>query len=477
MADLAALAADPPVLPTAVVADARLGHFLPYLLRRRLWAVLWPPDGGTRALYLGLLVLVLSQGAGLGLLLKSTAPAIQTLVPKLLAGLNAGLLSSALLVDFVPALRVVARPVPEHFPVSARLNVLTAFLLDLVTVRRLLLLAALLAALLVAPGQGRVLGLSGLLVLAAAALSFNVRLLVALRRWRHPLLGLHLGSLALLVGWLSLPALRAQPALGWGLVALPWLLGAVQLYWLGPYFSARYLPAASGAAAGAGQLLNWFPVEGKAYLRKAWLPLLMALVFKVGVMAATGWLLHRNPAKTQGLTAIYYLLFMPAISFTYVNNNLFGHLGPLVANELQRLGLTARLLRLYGRVVGPVVLADCLISVALVLLLLPASEWPTLARLPLGAAALACVGLWGSLYHAKPVVKVIDFTNLKGSVSQWVSAATILLAAALYFLPWWAHGLLAGLLLLAVSWPVRAVLRNDGPLRRRLWRGIGGWES
>ena len=130
----------------------RLGHFLPYLLRRRLQAVLWPADGGERAVVLLLLGLGLAYGAGLGFLLNhSESSDTANFLPKLLVGLNATWLVSALLVDFLPALRPVTRAVPEHFPVSARLNVVTTCLLDFITLRRLLLVATLLVALAMAP--------------------------------------------------------------------------------------------------------------------------------------------------------------------------------------------------------------------------------------------------------------------------------------------------------------------------------------
>ena len=143
-------------------------------------------------------------------------------------------------------------------------------------------------------------------------------------------------------------------------------------------------------------------------------------------------------------------------------------------NELQRLGLTSRLLGLYVRVVGPVVVLDCLVSAALLLGLFPASFWSLLWLLPLSAVALASIGLWGSLYQAKPVKKTIDFANLRNNVSTLMSLCSFGLVLPLYFVPWWwPRILLAVLVALSAIWPVRAVLRNDGELRRRLWRGIG----
>ena len=162
----------------------RFGHFLPYLLRRRLQSVLWPADGGERAVVLLLLGLGLAYGVGFGFLLNhSETSETEDFLPKLLVGLNATWLVSALLVDFLPGLRPVTRAVPEHFPVSARMNVVTSFLLDFITLRRLLIVATLLAAVAVAPRHAEVPSFSLLLVLGATVFSFNVRLLVALRRW------------------------------------------------------------------------------------------------------------------------------------------------------------------------------------------------------------------------------------------------------------------------------------------------------
>lgn len=449
----------------------RLGHFLPYLLRRRLRIVLWPPDGGERAMAGVLLVLVVLYGAGLGALLNhGPGGELGALLPKVVVGLNVTLLVSALLVDFLPALRPVVRPVPEHFPVSARLCVVTAFLLDLITLRRALLVAFLLVALVVAPRHAVVPGRALLLVVGAAALSFNLRLLAALGRMRHPLLALHLGSLALLGWWLTHPGSTYYEALGWVAVGALWALWAVQLYWLGPYFSARYLPATTGAGASSQALAQLSP-EWKTYLRKCRLPLLTALGLKVLFFGVTKYFLGLGVTPQK---EFFYLAFLPIVGFTYINNNLFGFLGPLVANEVQRLGLTPRLLRLYVRLVGPVVLADCLLTVTLLLGLFPASYWPWLWVLPPAAGALLALGLWGSLYKAKPVAKSLSFGNMRNNTSTLMSILSVSTGAALFLLPWWwARLLLAGAVVASVWWPVRAVLRNDGPLRRRLWRGIG----
>lgn len=449
----------------------QLGHFLPYLLRRRLRAVLWPPGGSERAVAWVLLVLVVLYGAGLGALLNhGPGGELGALLPKVVVGLNATLLVSALLVDFLPALRPVVRPVPEHFPVSARLCVATAFLLDLITLRRALLVAFLLVALAVAPRHAVVPGRALLLVVGAAALSFNLRLLAALGRMRHPLLALHLGSLALLGWWLAHPGSAYYEALGWAAVGALWALWAVQLYWLGPYFSARYLPATTGAGAPSQALAQLSP-EWKTYLRKCRLPLLTTLGLKVLFFGVTKYFLGLDVTPQKGF---FYLAFLPIVGFTYINNNLFGFLGPLVANEVQRLGLTPRLLRLYVRLVGPVVLVDCLLTVTLLLGLFSTSYWPRLWVLPPAAGALLALGLWGSLYKAKPVAKSLRFGNMRNNTSTLMSILSISTGAALFFLPWWwARLLLAGAVVASAWWPVRAVLRNDGPLRRRLWRGIG----
>lgn len=364
---------------------ATLGYFLPYLLRHRLLAVVWPADGGKRAVFLLLLAVFIFYGAGLGQLLNngSENEKLAELMPKLLIGLNATLLVSALLVDFLPAFRPVTRPLPEHFPVSAQLNVVTAFLLDFITLRRLTMVAGLLTALLVAPGHASVPGFGLVLVLAGGTLSFNLRLLFSLRRWRHPLLALHLASLGLMAWWLSYPERPYHLALGLCTALLPWLLWAVQLYWLGPFFSARYLPAEATVVSASSQLLLRLSPEWKVYVRKAWLPLLMGLVFKLIMVGVGGYMLNRDgkPPETVFFT-VFFMAFLPTIGFTYVNNNLFGFMGPLVGNELQRLGLTRRLLWLYVRLVGPVVLVDCLLSVALLAGLFPGGVGKLLGLLP-----------------------------------------------------------------------------------------------
>ena len=452
----------------------RLGHFLPYLLRRRLQAVLWPADGGERAVVLLLLGLGLAYGVGIGFLLNhSESSDTANFLPKLLVGLNAMWLVSALLVDFLPALRPITRAVPEHFPVSARLNVVTTFLLDFITLRRLLIVATLLVALAVAPRHAEVPGFSLLLVLGATVFSFNVRLLVALRRWRHPLMLTHLASLGLMLWWLAHPEASYSTPLGVAMAVLPWLLGAGQLYWLGPYFSARYLPDAVVAAAPtvAGQLLARLSPEHRAYFQKVWVLLLMGLVLKVVLLGITRWGLgDGEKLKNQ---SFFYLALVPLVGFTYTNNNLFGFMKTLAANEIQRLGLTRRMLVLYLRLVLPVVLFDCLLTAAFLLGLFSRTFWPLLGLLPLGAAALTSLGLWGSFYQARAVVKAVDFTSNRNA-STLMSFAAITTAAALYFLPWWwARIALAAAITVSAYWPIRAVLRNDGRLRRRLWHGIG----
>jgi hypothetical protein len=451
---------------------ATLGHYLPYLLGRRLRAVVWPADGGERALALFLLGLLALYGAGFGFMLNHQEQAgVAEALPTMLIALNAAWLVSTLMVDFFPSLRPVTRPLPEHFPVSERQNVVTAFLLDCITLRRLSLVLGLLLAMLMAPSHALVPGFSLLLLLGATVLSFNVRLLVTLGRWRHPLLAGHLLSLGLMGWWLAVPKAPYATALGVGMALLPWLLGVAQLYWLGPYFSARYLPAALAATAPSTALAR-LPLEWKVYLRKIWMPLTMGQVLKTGLLLITGLAMVKNgKIATNGFT---YLGLLPILSFTYVNNNLFAFLSALTANELLRLGLTRRVLGLYLRLVLPVLLADCLLAAVVVLALFPASLWHLLGLLPLGAAALLGLGLWASFYQAKPVIKAIDFANMRNNTSGLTGVASVMLGGALYFLPWWwARIALALLVAASAAWPVRQVLRNDGELRRRLWKGIG----
>lgn len=460
------------VTPGPASAGGQLGGLLPYLLRRRLLDVVWPANPGERTTSLLLLALMVVYGVGLGYLLNHPSEDDPDLLPKLEIMLNSAWLASALLVDFLPSLRPVTRVVPEHFPVSARWNVVAAFLLNLITLRRLLIITALLAAVLAVPRNALVPGFSLLLLFGATVFSFNLRLLLALRRWRHPLMLAHLASLGLMLWWLARPEASYTTPLGMGMAVLPWLLGAVQFYWLGPYFSARYLPTeVAPVAQASGSLLARLSPEQRAYFTKVWQLLLMGLVLKLVLMGINRWgLVEDGKLKNQ---SFFYLALVPMASFTYSNNNLFGFMRTLVANEIQRLGLTRRVLALYLRLVLPVVLIDCLITAALLLGLFPRTFWPLLGLLPLGAGALTSLGLWGSLYQAKTVVKAVDFGSNKNA-STLMSIATIATAAALYFLPWWwARIALAVVVTASAYWPIRAVLRNDGHLRRRLWRGIG----
>jgi hypothetical protein len=451
---------------------ATLGHYLPYLLGRRLRAVVWPADGGERALALFLLSIMALYGAGFGFMLNHQDKAgIAKALPTILVSLNATWLVTTLLVDFFPSLRPVTRPLPEHFPVSERQNVVTAFLLDFITLRRLSLFLGLLVAMLIAPHHALVPGFSLLLLLGATVLSFNARLLVTLGRWRHPLLAANLLSLGLMGWWLAVPAAPYATALGVGMALLPWLVGAAQLYWLGRYFSARYLPAETTTTAPSTTLAR-LPLEWKVYLRRIWMPLTMGMVVKIALLVVAGLFMVKN--GKIGHNGFFYLGLLPIVSFTYVNNNLFAFLSSLTANELLRLGLTRRVLALYLRLVLPVLLVDCLVSVVLVLALFPASLWHLMGLLPLAGAALLSLGLWASLYQAKPVIKAIDFANMRNNASGIMSGASVVLGATLYFLPWWwARIALALLVAASAFWPLRAVLRNDGELRRKLWKGIG----
>jgi len=294
---------------------------------------------------------------------------------------------------------------------------------------------------------------------------------LTLGRWRHPLLAANLLSLGLMGWWLAVPAAPYAAALGVSMALLPWLVGAAQLYWLAPYFSARYLPAKLATNAPSTTLAR-LPLEWKAYLRKTWLPLAIGAAFKVLLLVITGLFLVKGDRIVS--QSVFYMALLPVISFTYVNNNLFAFLGSITANEVLRLGLTPRLATLYLRLAGPIVLADCLLAVALVLGLFPVGLWYLLGLVPLGALMLLSVGLWGSLYQAKPVVKAVDFANMRNNTSQLMSAASIVLGAVLYFLPWWwARIALALLVAASAAWPLRQVWRNDGALRRRLWKGIG----
>jgi hypothetical protein len=145
-----------------------------------------------------------------------------------------------------------------------------------------------------------------------------------------------------------------------------------------------------------------------------------------------------------------------------------------VANELLRLGCTARLLKLYARLVGPVVLVDCLVSVVLLVALFPASRLPQLWLLPLSVPPLLSLGLWGSLYLAKPAAAKINFANSRKNVSLVANLLSVGFALVLFFVPlWWVRLPLAAVVAASAAWPLRQVLRNDGELRRKLWRGIG----
>lgn len=450
---------------------ATLGHFLPYLLRRRLRAVVWPTDGGERTLNLLAIGLMVLYGLGIGFLLNTQGLHDETgLLPKMIVTLNTLWLVSTLLVDFVPALRPVARPLPEHYPVSERHNVLTAFLLDFITLRRILLATALLVALAAAPRYAQVPGFGLLLVLGSTVLSFNLRLLLVLRRGWHPLLAAHLASLGLMLWWLAVPSAPYSHALGVGMALVPGLLWAAQLYWLGPYFSARYLPATVATAPNAS--FSRLPLAWKVYLRKAAVPLSMGLFFKVSMLGISSWQasMQLKPEKL----GLFYFSFLPLISFSYINNNLFGYLRAMVANELLRRGLTPRLLRLYAQLVGPLVLAECLVSVVLLLVLFPATYWAQLWLLPLSVLPLSSLGLWGSLYLAKPVAEQLNFANSRKNVSTLINILSVALAALLWFLPWWwARVLLAAVVTASAAWPLRQVWRADGPLHRKLWQGIG----
>ena len=448
----------------------RLGNFLPYLLGRRLRAVVLPPSAGERATGLLMLAMMLGYGMAFGYLLNhQDMEGMDNILPKLEIALNAAWLSSALFVDFFPALRAVARPLPEHYPVSARHNVVTAFLLDFISLRRLLIVVWLLAAMAVAPRHALVPGFGLLLLLGGAVLSFNLRLLVALRRVRHPLLLGHAACLALMVWWLAHPGHPQYTALGVAMALLPWALAVAQLYWLGPLFSARYLPVPPIQTSAPRRA--WLSPEWKVYLRKSWVSLLMGAVLKTLMVGATGFDYAKHGKFNP--QSWFYLGFLPLVSFTYANNNLFGFLGPLVANELQRLGLTPRLLWLYLRIVGPVVLADCLLSAGLLVGLFSKAQWHLLGVLPLAGLALMTLGLWASLYKAKFVGKTFDLANMRNNVSTLMSFCSLGLGALLFYIPWWwLRILLAALVVASAAWPVYEVSRNSGSLRRRLWRSI-----
>jgi hypothetical protein len=326
--------------------------------------------------------------------------------------------------------------------------------------------------LLVAPRYAGVPGFALLLLSSVAAISFNVRLLIALRRWRHPLMLLHVASMGLLAWWVAYPEMPHHQVVGMMTALVPWALWAAQLQWQGPYFSARYLPTDASAPAEANRLLARLSPEARAYIRKVRMPLLTGLAFKIILIGLTASMAFESGKVWKN--GYFYLSFLPVISFNYVNSNLFGFMSSLAANELHRVGLTKRLLGLYGRIVGPVVAFECLISAVLLLVFFPTADWPLLGLLPLGALAMSSMGRWGSLYYAKPVLKVGELGSMRKNVSTLMGICGVVLAAAIYFVPWWwLRALVAGLVTVSAVIPVRAVLRNDGSLRRRLWQGIG----
>ncbi|MBC6608873.1 hypothetical protein H8B13_18775 [Hymenobacter sp. BT188] len=445
-----------------------LGHFLPYLLRRRLLAVVWPAAGEERVVSMLLLGTGLLYGGLLGAICNSDMKAAT--LQGLLLGLNGVLFTSTLLIDFMPSFRAVQRPLPEHFPVSGRLNLVTAFLLDFISLRRFAFVFGLLLALAIAQRLRLEIGFSLLLILSATATSFNLRLLFSLGLWRHPVVVLHLISLAASGVWLALPKAPYHAALGAIMALLPWVLWGVQLWWLGRFFNARHLIA--GAPERSIRLLARLAPESKAYLLKVWVPLLVSLLFKIVLMGICTTLVETNgKMRTNGML---YIAFLPVLSFTYINNNLFGYLMPLAANEIQRIGLTPRILKLYFRLALPVVLTDCLISAVLLMVLFPSSVWDVLWLLPLSVGALMSVGLWASFCHAKPVKKTKELSAMRNNTSQLMSAASVLVAAGLWFLPWWWVRVAIVTVLMASVWLlISRIRRNEGSLRRQLWSSIG----
>ena len=102
------------------------------------------------------------------------------------------------------------------------------------------------------------------------------------------------------------------------------------------------------------------------------------------------------------------------------------------------------------------------------------SRLPQLWLLPLSVPPLLSLGLWGSLYLPKPAAEKINFASSRKNVSTAANLITIAFALALFFIPWWwVRVPLAVLATASVAWPLRQVLRNDGALRRGLWKGIG----
>ncbi len=139
----------------------------------------------------------------------------------------------------------------------------------------------------------------------------------------------------------------------------------------------------------------------------------------------------------------------------------------------QKSGLAGATLYLYLRLVGPVVVADCFVSAVMVVVLFPMSSWYVLGLLPLSAGALMSVGLWASLYKAKPVRKVIDFGNIRNNTSMLMNFVSILLAIAIFFVPWWSVRVALSVVPMLSVWVlIGHVRRNDGALRRQLWHSI-----
>ncbi len=240
----------------------------------------------------------------------------------------------------------------------------------------------------------------------------------------------------------------------------------------GGFFNGRHL--ITGAPDGAIRLLARLAPESKAYVLKVWVPLLVSLLFKLVLMSICTIMELIKADGTMRTNGIFYVAFLPLLTFTYINNNLFGYLMPIVANEIQRVGLTPRILKLYFRLVVPVVLTDCVISAVLLLIFFPSSIWHLLWLLPLSVGALLSVGLWASFYHAKPVKKVKELSAMRNNTSQLMSTASVLLMVGLWFMPWWWVRVAIVVVLMASVWLlINRVRRNDGDLRRQLWRSIG----
>lgn len=437
-----------------------------YLTLYKIKGVLWPKSLETRVLIICIYVLVFAQG----LCFKYLVIHNQQIASQLINGLVILTFYICLLIDFIPVTKYIKPPLSDNFPVSQSLNLIMAFLLDLISIRRLLLLCLLISILISNPQLICDIAWIFLAWLSGSILSFNLRLIIVLKKWNNILFGINILILLLIsYEFFNFDLLQKKLAILIKIVlSLPIVFWCIGLLYFAPIFNYKTLFKLTEIRVFDIKNIECDP-EIKGYLRKSWQILMLGKVCKIIILV----IIFENTISIDAFSkSIFSFALLPAISFTYANNNLYGQIYSITTNHIIRLGMTLKLVNVYFKLVIPVVIIDSLISIVMINIYQPTEYIILLKTVIISIPSFLTIGLWGSLWRAKAVVKDVGFHNLDNHSSNLVSIITLGLSTVMITLPSWVVIWISLFITITIIIPLYQLIKNEAYTRNQLWKRV-----